>query len=137
MTLIGVLGMARNVANKRMTETVRVGPLELVSDPDTLEVEGMLTPVYSGEARVKFPYSTVSEREAAAQPVAAQDIILSLPGGVAYTIAPDMRVVVDASTADAGLVGRVFRVKGRPISGQTSAARYPVEETGEEISEGS
>jgi hypothetical protein len=41
---------------------------------------------------------------------------------------PDVFVRCIASTVDAGLVGRVFRVSERPSSGQVTAWRYPVEE---------
>lgn len=139
MSLLGVLGMGRQFANSRMTETVRVGTLTETTDPDTLDPVQVFEPVYgegatAPNARMKFVTQTIAERDAASQLVAVQTSEVHLPSGT-LGITTDMRVIVDASTADAGLVGRVFRIKGFPHAGQTTAARFAVEETGEQIQE--
>jgi hypothetical protein len=124
----------RAEAESRMTETVRVGVLTEDTDPDTLDVVKILTPVYEGKARIRFPQNPSGEVDAAGQLIVKQDSILSLPWGTPGVV-PDMRAVIDASTQDGSLAGRVFRVKGFAAAGQTTATRFTVEETGEVIQE--
>jgi hypothetical protein len=124
--------MGRAQAEARMTETVRIGWLDEGTDPVTLDPIQTLDVVYDGRARVKFPSMNEVEVDAGGQLIVKQDAELHLPSGTTG-VTPDMRAVVDASTADAALVGRVFRVKGRPTAGQTTASRYACEETGETI----
>jgi hypothetical protein len=126
--------MGRRQAEARMTETVRIGRLEEGTDPVTLDPIQTLDVVYDGKGRIKFPSMNEVEVDAGGQLVVKQDLELHLPSGT-VGVTPDMRAVVDASTADPALVGRVFRVKGRPAAGQTTAARFPLEETGETITE--
>lgn len=128
----------RAEAESRMTQTWRVGTLANTgTDPDTLEPAATFTPVYTGVGRLKSIAATaVSERTPADQAVAVQTLQLHLPSGTTG-ITPDMRAVCTACPEDAGLVGRVVRIMGRPTAGQTTAARFSVEETGEEIPEGS
>lgn len=134
--LLGALRMGRAQAESRMTETVRVGVLDRQTDPDTFDVVQVLDVVYQGPARWKPASTQPADREVASQygPLGALEV--HLPSGT-EGVAPDMRVVVDASTADASLVGRVARIKGFPVAGQTTAARFPCEETGEQIEVGS
>jgi hypothetical protein len=134
VTLLGVLGMGRNMANARMTETVRVGILTEGVDEDTLDPITTFTPEYEGPARVSWKTYTVQQATPGDQPAALSTPILSLPSGT-LGVTVDMRVVVDASTADAAMVGRTFRIKGLPQSGQTTALRFPLEEAGEVIEE--
>lgn len=130
--------MGRTHASARMTETVRVGRIVTEDQPDPATLDPIVTfvEVYNGAARIKFVTQTLSERDAAGQPIAIQSLELHVPSQTIGIVA-DMYAIVDASTADASLVGRTFRIKGLPQAGQTTAARYPVEETGETISEGS
>jgi hypothetical protein len=134
-TLAAALPGLRAEAESRMSETVRIGVLVEDEDLDTLEVTNILDPVvYEGKARIRFPQNPSAEVDAAGQLIVKQDGVLSLPAETAGVV-PDMRVVFDASTADPSLVGRVLRVKGFAVSGQTTATRFTVEETGEQIEE--
>jgi hypothetical protein len=128
--------MGRNMANARMTETVRVGVLTEGVDEDTLDPITSFTSEYEGPARVSWKTYTVQQTTPGDQPTALSTPILSLPSGT-LGVTVDMRVVVDASTADAAMVGRTFRIKGLPQSGQTTALRFPLEEAGEVIEEAS
>lgn len=134
--LLGTLGMGRAHALARMTETVRIGTLTTEDEPDRETLDPIVTFdwVYTGPARMKFITQTLSERDAAGQPIAIQSLELHVPSQT-VGIVTDMYAVIDASTADTSLVGRVFRIKGLPQAGQTTAARFPVEETGETIPE--
>lgn len=134
MTVHGVLQMGRAVANARMTETVRIGTLTITTVD--LDVVQDFDVAYTGPARLSWSTYTVAQPEAAGQPVALSAPVLSIPSGTPG-VTVDMRAVVDDSTADEGLIGRVFRIKALPQSGQTTAARYPVEESGETLEEGS
>lgn len=133
--LAAALPGLRAEAESRMTEMVRIGDLVESEDLDTLEVVRTLAPVvYDGKARIRFPQNPNAEVDAGGQLVVKQDGVLSLPAETGG-IVPDMRVVFDAFTADATLAGRVLRIKGFAVSGQTTATRFTVEETGEQIEE--
>lgn len=135
MTLLGVLGMGRKMANARMTETVRIGTLTYGDVPEgEIDPEQVFEVEYEGPARVSWNTYTVQQTTPGDQPVALSTPILSIPSGT-FDVTVDMRAVVDASTADLSLVGRTFRIKGLPQSGQTTALRYPLEESGEVIEE--
>jgi hypothetical protein len=135
VTLLGVLGMGRNMANARMTETVRVGELLYGEVPEgDIDPDQVFTATYDGPARVSWKTYTVQQTTPGDQPVALSTPILSLPSGT-LGVTVDMRVIVDASTADTSIVGRTFRIKGLPQSGQTTAFRFPLEEAGEVIEE--
>lgn len=121
----------RAAAVSRMTETVRVGLLVEGTD-ENFDVIHTLEVAYDGVGRLKFNQLASSDVDAGGQPVVKEGSVLSLPSGT-EGITPDMRVVVDESTADGSLVGRVFRVKGFAAAGQTTANRWTVEETGERI----
>lgn len=127
--------MGRKMAEGRMTETVRVGVLTEGTD-DNLDPHNTFDVEYTGMARVSWNTYTVQQTTPGDQVVALTTPILSLPSGT-LGITVDMRAVVDASTADTSLVGRTFRIKGLPQSGQTTALRFPLEESGEVIEEAS
>lgn len=134
-TLAAALPSLRAEAESRMTEVVRIGVLVETEDLDTLEVVQFLDPVvYDGKARIRFPQNPNAEVDAAGQLVVKQDAILSIPAQTPGVLV-DMRAVIDASTADTALPGRVVRIKGFAASGQTTATRFTVEETGEQIEE--
>ena len=125
--LMKAVGMGRSLANKRMTETVTIGLFQMVTDPATLKpTRTVVTQRYSGPARVKYPASAVTDANQATL-VAVQRVEVSIPSGSTQCFEGD-EVVVTASTVDPLLVGRVYTVKGSADAGQTTAARYPVEE---------
>jgi hypothetical protein len=118
-----------------MTETVRVLLVHEEVDEDTLDTVLVVDEVaYDGQGRIRFPQVPNAEVDAAGQIAIKQDATLSLPSSTSG-ITPDMRAVVDASTADDSMAGRTFRIKGFSAAGQTTAARFTVEETGEVIEE--
>lgn len=136
MTLTGVLGMGRNVAEARMTETWRIGTITETTEPDTYDVVQVLDAVYDGPARYK-PEGTVPQvREAAGRLVTEQGPELHLPAGTSG-VEIDMVAVCDACPDDASMVGMVVRIAGRPSRGQVTAARFKVTLTGEQLAEGS
>lgn len=121
-----------------MTETWRVGTLEVAEEPDPVSLDPItvFTDVYDGPGRFKAPRTEVSERDAGGQIIASISAELHLPSGTTG-IEIDMFAICDASPDDPSLVGRVVRIKGPGTAGQTTAARFTVEETGETIPEGS
>lgn len=126
--LSGALGMGRRQAEARFTETLeaytvtRTGP-----DADGLYTDTDVFLYQDIPGRVKYPTLTVHEREQGAQVPAIQDIEVHVAVGATPNVVVNVLWRVTASTADAGLVGRVFRTKGEPQSGQVTASRYPVE----------
>jgi hypothetical protein len=111
-----------------MTETVRAGRWADGTDETTGDpVRTLVTLRYGGVARVKYADQQVAVSEDAGQLVAAQRIVLSIPTAAPALFEGD-EVLVDASTADSLLVGRSYRIDGRPAAGQTTAHRYPVSE---------
>lgn len=131
------LPFLRAEAEGRMTQTWRIGTLTEGSDPDTFDVAAEFDVVYDGPGRLKSVAATsVSEAEPGAQFVAVQTLELHLPVGT-EGIDVDMRALCTACPEDAAQIGRVVRIKGRPTTGQVTAARFTVEATGEQIVEGS
>lgn len=123
-----ILENGRRLAETRMTETVRGGRFELSTDPETGHpVRTLITLRYTGKAEVVSRSLDVSAREAASQEVATQTLQVRLPVSAARLPEGD-EIVVDASTADADLVNRVYRVTGSPQGGKVTTHRYPVEE---------
>lgn len=125
--LTGTLAMGRVHANARMTETVVAESVTITSDNDGNPVRTVTATHYTGSAQVKYPSLVVSEPNAGSAQFAAADVTVKIPSGSPrIPVGAEFRVT--ASTADALLVARTFRVKGSPQSGQTTAHRYPVEE---------
>jgi hypothetical protein len=123
----GALSMGRAQAEARFTETFTVYTVESVLGADGLYTDTEVTVYASVAGRVKYPTLTVSEREQGAQVPAVQDVHIHVVAGATPDVGVNVLWRVTASTADSGLVGRVFRTKGEPQSGQVTAHRYPVE----------
>ena len=118
-------GAARS--ESRMTETVKVGPLVTVEDPITLEQVETVRADQAGVALVKYPTLTVSERDIPGSQVAVGDIVVKRPASA--PIAPVGHwFEVTASSIDPSLIGRRYRIKAAPQSGQVTSHRYPVSE---------
>jgi hypothetical protein len=98
-----------------------------VMDESTGKYPDAITSHYSGAGRIKYPTLTVSEKTPVGQTLAAQDVTLHLPVGLASQVRVDDVVKVTGSTVDPDLIGRVFRIKGLAQAGQVSAHRFPVE----------
>lgn len=125
----GALGMGRTWAVARMTETVTVGIYADSTSPTTGDpVRTLTTSHYSGAGQIKYPSLTVSETSGAGQQVGSADVVLKVPVGSANAVRPGDEVLVSASSVDGSLVGRRFRVKAWPQSGQVTAHRFPLEE---------
>ena len=121
------LGMGRNLANVRMTETVTVGRYEDGTDEVTGDPIRVLAEThYTGPARVKYQSLTAMTRVEASQVFVEQEPMLSVPTGT--VLADGDEVHVQASTVDPLLVGRILYVHGAPQSGQTTSERYPLKE---------
>ena len=115
----------RAQAESRMSETVTVFRTELVDEG--IEPTEQRVTLYSGKARLKFSSSVASDRTSGSQFVVSQSAELHLPSGTSW-VGKDPTVEVTASSSDQSLVGRQWTVKGRPQAGQTTAARYALEE---------
>jgi hypothetical protein len=123
------LPFLREQARSRMSELFRVFEVTgKTEDPENelreIDVEADR---YVGIGRLVFRSSVVSDVEVASQLVASQSARIDLPAGTSG-VGTGMFAVVTASTSDATLVGRRFRVEGMPAAGQTTAARFQVVE---------
>lgn len=123
------LPLLRAEAESRMTETVTVGVYKYETNQTTGKAfRTLVSPAsYSGKARIRFGSRGVVNANAPNMPVAIQEPYLSVPVGSAL-IPVGHEVDVSASSADAALIGRRFRIAGAPLSGQVAAHRYPLEE---------
>jgi hypothetical protein len=120
--------MGRRQAEARFTETFAAYTIERSEpDADGLSTESEVTVYASVAGRVKYPTLTVSEREQGAQVPAVQDVEIHVAVGATPDVTVNVRWRCTASTSDSALVGREFRTKGEPQSGQVTAWRYPVE----------
>jgi hypothetical protein len=123
------LPFLRAQAESRFTETFDFfTSVEGEPDPDTFEPTTVETIVAADVAgRFKSANTQGQDVESGVQfPVLGRREVHVAVGAV--EVVPDMFVRCTASTVDAGLVGRVFRVAERPSSGQVTAWRIPVEE---------
>lgn len=118
----------RRMAESRMTEMVTVGRFEWVRPSGSLDsVLTLVETFYTGVARVKFPSASAAVKNPVGQQLVETNIVLSLPARAAV-VPPGAVCRVDASSSDAALPGRRFRVDGPAQAGQTTAHRYPVVE---------
>jgi hypothetical protein len=99
----------------------------MTHDPVTLEPIETVQANQTGPALVKYPTLAVSERQIPGVIAAVVDIIVKRPISVAI-VPVGHWFEVTASSSDPSLVGRRFKVKGTPQSGQTTSHRYPVSE---------
>jgi hypothetical protein len=124
---LATLERGRQFALARMTETVVAGRFRRRTNASGAAERTLETERYTGVAQVAYPSMVVTGSEAASQEVAAQSLVVKLPVGAALLHEGD-EIEVQASTADSALIGRVYRVKGSPQSGQVTSHRYPVEQ---------
>lgn len=128
MSRFDALARGRAAAEAGMTETIRAGRFEAVTNPTTGNAERTLVVErYSGPAQWKYTSPVVGDGVQSGQTVAEQAVIVKIPTSAASLFEGD-EIEVTASTADAALVGRRGTVKGSPASGQTTSHRYPVKE---------
>lgn len=128
MTRAEALARGRARANEGMTETIRAGLWQDGTDPETgSATRVLLTERYHGPAQVKYDSMTVSVSDEPAQRVPSQSLMVKVPTSAALLPEGD-EIVVEASTVDASLVLRRYRVGGAPQSGQVTSHRYPVKE---------
>jgi len=113
-----------------MTETVTVGTWSTRTDKGTgRAVDVLVEKHYEGPGQIKYPAETVSEqRTEVGQLSTTSAPVLKLPLGEAAAVREGDLARVDASTADESLVGRWYRIKAYPASGQVTAHRFPIEE---------
>jgi len=124
--VLSTLALGRRMAAIRFTETVEFFT-EALSDT-TFPPTKVETVVAAGvPARVKITSSVVSEKDIAGQAPAVMQREVHVPVG-SVAVGPSVFVRVTASTADPGMVGRVFRTGMRSGVGQVTVWRYPVEE---------
>lgn len=127
--IMGTLRMGRAQAESRFTETFTFFSSLRGVDPDTLEDADIETDLYTEvPGRVKYPTLTVSDSSAVGQTFATQDVNVHVAVGAVPLVHENHFCRVTWSTVDPGLIGRKFRVKGSPASGQVTAHRIPVEE---------
>lgn len=126
--VLSALGLGRRLSEQRFTETVTFFTVARDEDPVTLQPVDVETVVAAGvRARLKVTSAVVSERQVAGQAPAVMQRELHVPVG-SVAVGPSVFVRVTGSTADPGMVGRVFRTVMRSGVGQVTAWRYPVEE---------
>jgi len=128
-TLTGVLGMGRAQAASRFTETFTFFSESLGEIPDGEIEPAVIETVIHADipGQIKFHTVNVSDREQAGQLVGVQQVMVKVAVGSTPDVLPDHFCRVTASTSDASLVGKKYRVAGESQSGQVSAHRYPVE----------
>lgn len=122
-----MIAAGRSFQEASFTETVKVGPLVPFQNPDTFETEYTVRADQAGPALVKYPTLTVSERDIPGSRVAIGDVVVKRP--ISAPVSPVGHwFEVIASSSDPSLIGRRYRIKSAPQSGQVSSHRYPVAE---------
>lgn len=121
------LPFLREQAVSRMRETVTFYRVTGETTNADLEVVEVRETIVTTIARVKYRTLNVHDREQATQLIGSQTPEVHVPFGSAAGVLTDDTARIDASP-DPTLVGRVYRVTGRPQAGQTTTHRFPVEE---------
>lgn len=129
MSRESVLAQGRRRQETAFTETLTA----YIATSTLNDEDGTTTPVETVvhadvRGRVKFPSMNVNEPEQGDRTAAVQDVHVHVAVGATPDVAVGVLWRVTASTADAGLIGAVWRTKGLPQRGQVTAWRYPVEE---------
>jgi hypothetical protein len=110
-----------------MSETVVVGSFTDGHDDQGNPTRVPVVTRYEGPGRIKYESLAVSEQDGAGSPVASQAPFLSLPSSSEMAYEGD-EVLVTASSSDALLADRQYRIAGVPQAGQTTSHRFPLEE---------
>lgn len=128
MSRESVLALGRQRVEASMSETVTVGLFEDSTDPATGDpVSTAAETRYTGIGKIVYPSLNVSSRRGAGQVVVEVDVVLKVPVS-ATAIRDGDTVLVTASSSDASLVGRKFRVAAWPQAGEVTSHRYPLTE---------
>lgn len=122
----------RERAEARMLDTCRIDVVQETNNPETYELElVVLETLYGpGKCRLRLPGNTVSDVDASGQSLSDQTAVLSLPVSTSTGVRPEAVVTyltVDPVTGNPGLIGRKFRVSGRPEQSQSTANRFTLE----------
>jgi hypothetical protein len=127
MSRASVIARGRVFQEESFSDVIAAGREVETVDEDTGATVRVMYAVYSGPALVKYPTLTSSSRESGDQQYESTDIVVKVP--IDAPILPGGTIIrPTASGFDASLVGRRYRVKAWPQSGQVTSHRYPVEE---------
>lgn len=102
-------------------------PGEPVTDPETGDVTGSTTEVYSGRCKVQSKDSSVATPDAAGASFTVVSRQVHIPAGVADVRDGDV-VTITASLLNPFGVGKQYRVEGFTPDSFETAARLPVKE---------
>jgi hypothetical protein len=125
---VSVLGLGRNFAEARMTDTVLITrESEPVFDEETGTYTPTTTTVYNGPARLKLNSSVVGSVDAQGQNLAAQTPRLDLPVATSGGVHVNDSVEITASVNDPSSVGLRLNIEGVFFQTDATARRFPVE----------
>lgn len=129
----GVTMMGRRQAEALMESTcaiTRTTPADPAVDPETgLNNPPVVTTIYSGKCRLRFPFVRPEQALAAGQQLAKERGILSIPmEGSANVTTNDIAIITD-NPLDTGSVDQKFRVMGPFTETHATSRRLPVEVT--------
>ena len=118
------------MAESLMTDTCTIERLGAETfNAETLECSNTGANIYTGVCRVVMPNSlSVRDAESVGRVVLEQQLSLSLPVETSVAVRPNDIVTITASDADAGLIGRKFRISGTHHSSHATARRLPLVE---------
>jgi hypothetical protein len=125
--VLSALGLGRRMAAQRFTETVTFFTVARDQDENLQPIDVETVVAANVPARVKVSSSVVSEKSIAGQAPATMQREVHVPVG-SVSVGASVSVRVTASTADPGMVGRVFLTGMRSGVGQVTVWRYPVTE---------
>lgn len=131
----GVTLMGRRQAEALMESTcaiTRTTPADPAVDPETgLNNPPVVTTVYAGMCRLRFPFVRPEQALAAGQQLAKERGILSIPmdaPGSGNVTTNDIATIT-VNPLDSGSVGQKFRVMGPFTETHATSRRLPVEVT--------
>lgn len=129
----GVTLMGRRQAEALMESTcaiTRTTPADPAVDPETgLNNPPVVTTIYAGKCRLRFPFVRPEQALAAGQQLAKERGILSLPMDGSANVTTNDIATITANVLDTGSVGQKFRVMGPFTETHATSRRLPVEVT--------
>lgn len=127
----GVTLMGRRQAEALMGSTcaiTRTTPADPAVDPETgLNNPPVVTTIYAGKCRLRFPFVRPEQALAAGQQLAKERGILSLPMDGSAGVTTNDIATITANDLDAGSVDMKFRVMGPFTETHATSRRLPVE----------
>ena len=119
----------RRAAKRLMSSTVEVGTVTDGTDPETGDPTQVVTPVWTGMARIHTARVAASATSGPGGVFVTQNLVMSVPVEGTHVITTGMTAKVTANPLDTSLEGVTYTVNGTSAESQQIARRFEIERT--------